>query len=146
MAGNFDYLSMFNNGVGADQQNNFSQIGSLGYQPTQSNLLTGDSVGGTIPAVGGAGAGGFNFGNLLNFDNLGSIAQGIGSLGQLYMGGQQLGLARDTFNQTRDAYNQNMANQTKTYNTALEDRIRGRSSNYSGKEEDVQGYLTNNRL
>lgn len=144
MAGNFDYLPMFNNGVGADQQYNFSQIGSLGYQPTQSNLLTGDSVGGIIPP--GDEAGGFNFGNLLNFDNLGSIAQGIGSLGQLYMGGQQLGLARDTFNQTRDAYNQNMANQTKTYNTALEDRIRGRSSNYSGKEEDVQGYLTNNRL
>lgn len=115
------------------------------YNPTQSSVLGGigslSGGGSTVP-----GATGFNFSSLLNLDNLGSLAQGIGSLGQLYMGGQQLGLAKDAFNLSKQAYRQNMANSIASYNTSLEDKIRGRTSNYAGKEQDVQDYLNNNKL
>lgn len=82
----------------------------------------------------------------MNLSNLGSLAQGVGSIGQLFLGGQQLGLAKDAFNLSKQAYQQNMANSIASYNTSLEDRIRGRTSNYAGKEQDVQNYLNKNKL
>ncbi|EAA6070268.1 hypothetical protein DQY91_22435 [Salmonella enterica subsp. enterica] len=59
---------------------------------------------------------------------------------------QSLGLAKDQLQFQKDAYNTNLNNSIQSYNTQLEDRIRGRTSNYAGKEEDVQTYLANNRL
>lgn len=74
------------------------------------------------------------------------LAQGLGALFQGWTGMQQLGLARDQLNFQKNVFNTNLRNQSQAYNTALEDRIRGRSSNYEGKEQDVQNYLNQNRL
>ena len=74
------------------------------------------------------------------------LTQGLGALFQGWTGMQQLDLARDQLNFQKNAFNTNLRNQTQAYNTALEDRIRGRTSNYEGKEQDVQNYLNQNRL
>lgn len=139
---NMNWLSALFGQQNGQQGTGIDFTGS-GYNPTQSSVLSGVS---SLSGADGASPGGFNLGSLMNFDNLGSLAQGIGSLGQLYMGGQQLGLAKDAFNLSKQAYKQNMANSIASYNTSLEDRIRGRTSNYDGKEQDVQNYLSNNKL
>lgn len=140
---NMDWLSSLLGQQNTGQQNMPLNFGGSGYNPTQSPVLSGVSG---LSSTGGAPAGGgFSLSNL-GFDNLGSLAQGIGSLGQLYMGGQQLGLAKDAFNLSKQAYKQNMANSIASYNTSLEDKIRGRTSNYDGKEQDVQDYLNKNKL
>lgn len=62
----------------------------------------------------------------LNLGNLETLTGMIGTLGTLYGAFQQHKLAKDSFNFQKDAYEKNMANQTKSYNTALEDRIKAR--------------------
>lgn len=137
-----------------------------GYNPTQSSVL-GTSL--STPITGGApvaGGMGSTFASWLpsedtmrtlfggtnpetGFQSSGIVsplAQGLGALFQGWTGMQQLGLARDQLNFQKNAFNTNLRNQTQAYNTALEDRIRGRTSNYEGKEQDVQNYLNQNRL
>lgn len=137
-----------------------------GYNPTQSSVLgtnLSTPITGGAPVAGGMGStfaswlpsedtmrtlfGGTN--PETGFQSSGIVsplAQGLGALFQGWTGMQQLGLARDQLNFQKNAFNTNLRNQTQAYNTALEDRIRGRSSNYEGKEQDVQNYLNQNRL
>lgn len=137
-----------------------------GYNPTQSSVL-GTNL--STPITGGAsvaGGMGSTFASWLpsedtmrtlfggtnpetGFQSSGIVsplAQGLGALFQGWKGMQQLGLARDQLNFQKNAFNTNLRNQSQAYNTALEDRIRGRTSNYEGKEQDVQNYLNQNRL
>lgn len=116
-----------------------SIAGDSGLFSTFSNWLQGDTArllfGGTDPSTG--------------FQSQGIIPptlQGLGSIFQAWSGMQNLGLAKDQLNFQRNAFNTNLANQRQAYNTALEDRIRGRTSDYAGKEEDVQAYLNKNSL
>lgn len=81
-----------------------------------------------------------------NSQNLSAVFQGIGALTQAYLGFQQLRQAKEGLKFQKQAYKANLANSEQSYNTSLEDRIRGRTSNYAGKEEDVQSYLSANRL
>lgn len=137
-----------------------------GYNPTQSSVLgtnLSSPITGGAPVTGGMGStfaswlpsedtmrtlfGGTN--PETGFQSSGIVsplAQGLGALFQGWTGMQQLGLARDQLNFQKNAFNTNLRNQTQAYNTALEDRIRGRTSNYEGKEQDVQNYLNQNRL
>ena len=137
-----------------------------GYNPTQSSVLgtnLSTPITGGAPVAGGMGStfaswlpsedtmrilfGGTN--PETGFQSSGIVsplAQGLGSLFQGWTGMQQLDLARDQLNFQKNAFNTNLRNQTQAYNTALEDRIRGRTSNYDGKEQDVQNYLNQNRL
>ena len=137
-----------------------------GYNPTQSSVLgtnLSTPITGGAPVAGGLGStfaswlpsedtmrtlfGGTN--PETGFQSSGIVsplAQGLGALFQGWTGMQQLGLARDQLNFQKNAFNTNLRNQTQAYNTALEDRIRGRTSNYEGKEQDVQNYLNQNRL
>ena len=62
----------------------------------------------------------------LNLGTLETLTGMIGTLGTLYGAFQQHKLAKESFNFQKDAYEKNMANQTKSYNTALEDRIKAR--------------------
>ena len=137
-----------------------------GYNPTQSSVLgtnLSTPITGGTPAASGLGS---TFASWLpsedtmrtlfggtdpntGFQSAGIVAptlQGLGSLFSAWNGMQSLGLARDQLQFQKDAYNTNLANSIQSYNTQLEDRIRGRTSNYAGKEEDVQTYLANNRL
>jgi hypothetical protein len=82
------------------------------------------------------------------------LSKGIGA----YTGLKTLGLAQDAFKQEKKAFNINLANQTQSYNTAVGDRIAGRSysseaerqaalsaaqltdrSSYAKKDEDKKG-------
>lgn len=74
------------------------------------------------------------------------LATGLGSLFQGWNAMNQYGLAKDQLNFQKQAYGTNLANQALAYNTALEDRIRGRTSAYAGKEEDVQKELASKRI
>lgn len=162
MAGLFDTTSLFNNGTG----NGYSSLMNLGSLSSTANnalssgfdtsSLSGINTGTTgldttatnalgtnttLPAA----SQGFGWNNN-TFQGIGTIMQGVGSLGSLYTGLQQLGLARDSYNLQKDAYNTNLANSVSEYNTNLEDKIRGRTSDYSGKEADVQSYLSSHKL
>ncbi len=77
---------------------------------------------------------------------VGGIAQGVGALASAWNAHRGLGLARDQFRFQKEAYNTNLANSIQSYNTSLEDRIRGRTSDYEGKEQDVQSYLNRHSL
>ena len=79
-----------------------------------------------------------------NGEMIGGLMSGAGSLWGAYNSGQQLGLAKDAFGLQKRAFETNLANSIASYNTALEDRIRGRSSNPN--EADVQAYLAANKL
>lgn len=59
--------------------------------------------------------------------------QGLSQLGNIYLGIKQLGLAKDSFNLQKRAFETNLANSTSSYNTQMRDRINGRS--YATEEE-----------
>lgn len=67
---------------------------------------------------------------------------GLSALGNLYFGSQQLGLAQDQFNFQKQAYNTNLANQTKAYNSALTDRISTRAKTNGLSDAEVNKYLS----
>ncbi len=117
----------------ANVANNSGMFGAF------SDWLGGDTgrslFGGTDPSTGFQSAG-----------IVSPVLQGLGSLFQAWNGMQTMGLAKDQLNFQKNAFNTNLNNQRQVYNTALEDRIRGRTSNYDGKEQEVQNYLNQNRL
>lgn len=78
-----------------------------------------------LPDASGGGLGGI-FEGIGGMAGLGKIAQGLASLGSLYGAFQGTKLAKDQLNFTKKAYQTNLDNSTKSYNTALEDRIRAR--------------------
>ena len=77
---------------------------------------------------------------------LGGALGALQGLGNLYLGFQSYGLAKDQLAAQQQAYKTNLANSVASYNTNLEDKIRGRTSNYAGKEADVQSYLASHKL
>lgn len=79
-----------------------------------------------------------------NGEMIGGLLSGAGALWGAYNSGQQLGLAKDAFGLQKRAFETNLANSIASYNTALEDRIRGRSSNPN--ETAVQEYLARHSL
>ena len=81
-----------------------------------------------------------------NGQNLGAAANAFGSLASAYLGFQQLKQAKANLNFQRQAFDANLTNSIASYNTSLEDKIRGRTSDYSGKEADVQAYLNKHSL
>lgn len=162
----FGSLSMY--GRGDNFANNY------GYQATQTSPFNGMTGAGFQLLPTGTdsgltfnnGQGGFNFGlnqgGMPSPDPSGSwwnraggflkengetIGLGVNALGAL-VGGfnsfRNYGLAKDNFNLQKRAFETNLANSTRSYNTSLEDRIRGRSSEQS--EADIQAYLSKHRM
>jgi hypothetical protein len=117
---------------------------AAGYQPFAAGSTPQNANGGMdflkiLGSLGGNGQGGAG-GSGLGW-NLGTInagIQGIAQLGNLYMGIKQLGLAKDSFNFQKKAYETNLKNQTQSYNTQITDRVNGRSYN---TEEERQAAL-----
>lgn len=64
----------------------------------------------------------------LNMDTANFGLKGLATLGNLWGAFQGNKLARKQLSLATDAYNTNLTNQIKSYNTQLEDRIRGRHS------------------
>jgi hypothetical protein len=78
-------------------------------------------------------------------EGLGAILEGIGQLGSVWAAIQQNKIAKESLKFQKDAYKTNLANQTKSYNTALEGRAQLRFSQEGnlGAKDD---YLNKNRL
>lgn len=81
-----------------------------------------------------------------NAGTMGTVVQGIGTLAQAYLGYQQLKQAKAAFGLQKEMANANLNNSIKSYNNSLEDRIRGRTAAYAGKENDVASYLSAHSL
>ena len=97
-----------------------------------------------VPAAGGGGMFSGMGGWLKNGQNLGAVAQGLSAITGAYMGFKQLSQAKDALNFQKTAFRANLNNSTQSYNTSLEDRIRGRSANPD--ESAVQAYLSKHSL
>ena len=94
---------------------------------------------------GGLGSlGGSGFGLNLGTAQLGLGA--IGTLGNLYMGISQLGLAKKSFNLQKAYANANYTNQAKAYNTNLTDRITSRGVAEGLSQAQVNDYINKNSV
>ena len=76
----------------------------------------------------------------------GLILGGVQVLGNLWSSYQAHKMAKEQMAFAREQWNTNLANQTQTYNTALEDRIRGRYAEGVRSEAEVQGEIDRHSL
>lgn len=79
--------------------------------------------------------------NTLNFG-----LQGLNTIGNIWGAWQANKLAKDQLNFTKNFANRNLANQTQSYNTALEDRARARAAVEGQTSAEAQAYINKNRL
>lgn len=70
----------------------------------------------------------------------------LSGLAGLWMGKQQLDLAKKSLNENKRQFNLNYNNQVASYNTQLEDRQRARVASNSQAYESVGSYLKRNQL
>ena len=77
---------------------------------------------------------------------LGTIIGGVEVLGSLWNSYQQHKMAREQMNFAREQWDTNLANQTQTYNTALEDRIRARHNTEGRSAAETTAYLDKHSL
>lgn len=92
-----------------------------------------------LPNIGGNDAGGW-FGIEGLGKNLDTLKLGIGGLGTLaglWNGFQQVKLARDSFDHNRGIIDTNMANGIRSFNLALDDKVRSRGA-YEGQSQAQQ--------
>lgn len=71
--------------------------------------------------------------------------QGLSSLGNLYLGMKNYGLAKDQLRTQKEQFNMNYGNQRQLLNTQMEDRARARAS-ASSKVESPESYMARNRI
>lgn len=81
-----------------------------------------------------------------NIGTLGTAFSGMQALANLYGAFQGQKLARQQFDFTKDVTNTNLANQIKSYNTALEDRINSRAAYQGLSQDQVRDYLDRNSM
>lgn len=98
------------------------------------------------PAAAPAGAAAKPAGGGLNWGNAGDIMTGLASLAGVWAAFQQNKIARDQLNFNKSSYNTNLANQTQSYNTALQDRISSRYVQEGKSAADAQAYIDANKL
>lgn len=96
------------------------------------------------PGTEGGFWGGFN--KIFGSDAFANSVNLISSLGSLYGGIRQLGLAKDALNFQKEAFNTNLNNQRQSYNTALEDRARARYAQEGSGQAAADDYVRRNRL
>lgn len=72
--------------------------------------------------------------------------QGLGTLGSLWGTFQSNKLARDSFNFQKDFAQKNLANQIKSYNTALTDRATTRGFVQGDSADTTKQYINDNKL
>lgn len=102
---------------------------------------------GQLGGMGGAqGANQGWLGRIGGLEGIGSIAQALGSLGGIYTSMQGMKIARDQLNFSKNAWNTNVRNQTQSYNTALEDRLRSRGVAEGRETSEVDQQLARHRL
>lgn len=101
----------------------------------------------TGPTTGNGGANAPSTPGFFAEGGIGQFALGtIQTLGYLWNSFQQNKVAKQSMAFQRDAFNQNMANQKQTYNTALEDRINARYVTEGKSQAEAQSYIDKNKL
>ncbi len=81
----------------------------------------------------------------LDMGNIGSIMNTIGGFGKLYMGYKANKISEDTLAFNKESYAKNLAGQIKSYNLALEDRVRARHSQ-NGTEDTADAYINKHKM
>jgi len=122
--------------------------GALGFNSRAAGGYTAP-IAAQVKAQMGSGTGGKAlgwFGEGGKIEGLGSIADALGSLGQIYGAIKGVGLAKDQLRFQKEAYNTNLTNTTKAYNTNLEDRVRARSFAEGRPDSYSASYLAQNRM
>ncbi len=119
---------------------NYAPAAYSAYQQQSPNPLLSSTTMGQTPSV--AAPGGFG----LNMDTARLGVAGIGTIGNLWMAYQAQQLANKQFDYTKDVTDQNVANQIKSYNTTLSDKIRSRVFTEGGTQQEADKYLQKNRL
>lgn len=122
MSFNDSFLTNSPNGLGANGSALTGGVGGLGGAP-------GD-IGGGMGALGYANAG----------------ITGLQTLGALWGAWQQNKMAKKQFKFTKDITNTNLANQIKSYNTALYDRARSRAVMEGQTDAQRDAYIADNSL
>lgn len=140
--------------------------GQPGMGPALSYTAPAAPAGVTAPAVPGTAGTQINLQSLTDMEQNGATADGkgilgwlgqnatplkdatsiLGGLSQIWGGFQAAKAAKDQLNFAKTSFNTNLANQIKSYNTALEDRLRARASATGASEQEVQAQISANRL
>lgn len=79
-------------------------------------------------------------------NNLKTVIGGVQVLGSLWNSYQQHKMAKQQMSFAREQWDTNLANQTQTYNTALEDRIRARHNTEGRASGETNAYLEKHSL
>lgn len=121
-----DYLSDFQMNPTSNESLGMNFSPDLGGMPNWGNDPTVTGSYGDAPTFDPMGnqQGGSDLG--WNMGTLNTGFKGLATLGNLWGAFQGNKLARKQFSAAQDAYNTNVTNQIKSYNTSLEDRIRSR--------------------
>lgn len=117
----------------------FNNIARLQQDPSGS---LGGAPAFNVPSAGMGDGSGFG----LNLPTAQLGIQGIASLAGILGGFKQLSLANKQFKYTKKVTDTNLNNQTKTYNTALTDKINARASVTGMSADQANAYLSENRL
>jgi hypothetical protein len=158
MLGAGNPASMFNFSALANDQSWYPQMDSssaamaapIDFSSFDTSGLTGMSGGG-IPGVGlpsgvdfGGGSGGMGLG--FNVPTAQLALAGLSTLGNLWGGWQAQKMAKKQFKFSKGMSLANMANQVKSYNTALADRARSRQVMESQSDATRDSYVKDNSL
>lgn len=115
---------------------------SIAALPAAASVL-----GGSGGAAGAAqGIGGASGGLSGAMGTAGSAVGMLGGLAQIYLGFKAAKLAKKQFNFQKDAYNNNLVNSVKSYNTQMGDRIAARHNTEGRSAAETSSYLNSNRL
>ena len=114
-----------------------SAFGANGANPlTTAGAPTGGGLGGLFS---GSGLG-------ANMQTFNAALGGLQTIGQLWGGLQALKVAKQQLKFTKSMANANLANQTQSYNTAIEDRARSRGFTEGQSQSQVDDYISRNSL
>lgn len=123
-----------------------SATGASGMVPTAAGMgqlgaqfSHGQGPGGVRGMLSGAGIG-------ANMQTFNAALGGIQTLGSLWGGMKQLDLAKKQLKFTKEMSNINLGNQTKSYNTAIQDRARSRGVVEGQSQATVDDYIARNSL
>jgi hypothetical protein len=135
---------------------NYAPIAGLGGQGSYASLAQtlptsaagldfkapgmGSSIDNLAAQIGNQGKLGFNV------PTVNMALQGIGTIGSLWAGFKQLGLAKEKFNYEKGVTDTNLANSIKSYNTALEDRARSRAFTEGRSQDEANAYVEKNKM